>query len=132
MDDEELISAAKLDWKPLPDSPGDWLWILLWSCKCCIFRSGIAFVMSTKDWDEKDFGVSEERLPGDLALGWEGSRDSYGPGNDGKAVCYKMEIDQVTAWAKISLPAYGRLSIDFNLPAMCSLLPLKDGECVPG
>lgn len=34
----------QLKWqKEPPDSEGDWLWVKMWGCGCCVCRSGIAF-----------------------------------------------------------------------------------------
>jgi len=38
-----------IPWKDKPDSPGDWLWVSMWSCDCCVAKSGIAFVQNVDD-----------------------------------------------------------------------------------
>ena len=71
-----------------PDSPGEWLWIISWSCGC-VHQAGIAWVPSDDDLDQ---GPLDEVLPSGLRLSWEGQR------HEGASV------EDVTAWRRIGLP----------------------------
>ena len=73
--------------RELPDSEGEWLWLMQWTCGC-VHKSGIA-------WVYKDDRGSESciKLPSGLYLSWEGSKFWDG-----------QTIKEPNAWAKIELP----------------------------
>jgi len=80
------------DWKKLPDSEGDWLWVEMWSCGCCVMKSGIAWVANPDEieatcWEVNGFKVS-----------WE-CHSSKMPdlNDDGSPV-------EITGWKKVNLP----------------------------
>lgn len=73
--------------RELPNSPGEWLWIIQWSCGC-VQKSGIAWVPEP-DWCPDGL----EPLPNGLHLSWEGSK----PWETAK-------VEYVLAWRKIKLP----------------------------
>tara|TARA_Y100000310_G_C20534324_1_gene740090 strand:+ start:121 stop:444 length:324 start_codon:yes stop_codon:yes gene_type:complete len=86
--------------KEKPDSEGDWLWVEMWTCNCCVHRSGIAWVQKVdmekdgySDKEKEDFLADHEDLGNNFYLHWQGSRpDKY------------VTIDTVTAWMKLPLP----------------------------
>lgn len=52
--DEAVQYILSPQWKSLPDSPGDWLWICAFSCGCCVMEAGIVWVLSEDDCSEEN------------------------------------------------------------------------------
>ncbi len=78
------VTSTNSEWKPIPDSPGEWLWVEQWDCGCVI-RCGIAWVPEV-DRCPDDMPVL---LPCGLRLSWEGTVGV---------------LSQISAWRKIGLP----------------------------
>lgn len=72
--------------KELPNTEGDWLWVIMWDCGCCIYKSGIVFVFK----DDRD---TYQKLPNDLSISWEA-----------EPLPEHNTIEHITAWMKIELP----------------------------
>lgn len=84
-----MTVETKLVWQQeLPDSPGDWLWLNVWSCGCCIHRSGVATV--DDDEQKSDHWL---KIKDGLYLTWAG-----------QAAFENQPLDFPTAWAKLELP----------------------------
>ena len=84
----------KLNWqKDLPDSPGDWLWIIMWECNCCVYKTGIAWIINNEE--EPNTSDSLIRLPSGLLLSWENQKPYE-----------NTELEEITAWCKIELPNF--------------------------
>ena len=42
-----------MNWeKELPQTEGDYLWVVMWSCNCCIRRSGVVAVLDKGEYDK--------------------------------------------------------------------------------
>jgi hypothetical protein len=41
--------------KELPEESGDYLWVLMWTCDCCVNRSGIAWIEEATPEDKPNF-----------------------------------------------------------------------------
>ena len=92
--------------KELPNSEGDWLFVIMWGCGCCVIDVG--FVDLIKDDGEEDtYQQYTEQgrilLPHGLWLSWEPEphRWKYLKKKSGKVTLEDMDI---TAWQKMTLP----------------------------
>ncbi len=81
----------------LPNAPGDWLWVTLWGCECCVRAAGIANIHELESESdgprESEFsfaGQHGERY----VINWESQTRPY----------FEGDIPKPTAWAKIDLP----------------------------
>jgi hypothetical protein len=72
-----------------PDEPGDWLWVSMWDCDCCVRDSGIAWVIDEHDEQACDT-TDLEKLPSGLFISWERSNPQI--------------VNLVTGWLKLDLP----------------------------
>lgn len=81
------------DWKHLPDSEGDWLWVVVWDCGCCVAGSGIAYVYDT-DPDQiepsPEYADCQHKIDG-FTISWEGTIP-------------KFSFEEIKHWTKIELP----------------------------
>tara|TARA_Y100000034_G_scaffold75549_1_gene90737 strand:+ start:3116 stop:3376 length:261 start_codon:yes stop_codon:yes gene_type:complete len=75
------------DWQKLPDSEGDWLWVEMWSCGCCVLGSGIA-------WVSKEINGDGDWQVGKFKISWEGKQPTLEKG----------EPAMITGWKKVDLP----------------------------
>ena len=92
-------------WKKQPDSTGDWLWVMMWSCGCCVRKCGIATVYEYDDSDNfNEYGVGS---------GWEQGDICLVPSRF--LVCFEGLAEQdrkyftptdITGWLKTGLPPY--------------------------
>ena len=81
-------NELKQDWKRLPDSQGDWLWVCCFSCGC-IIESGIAWVTEYHpDGNEQD---RYWKINDKLQASWESNPP-------------KSEPEHINAWMKVSMP----------------------------
>ena len=74
------------DWKSKPDETGDWLWVCMWSCDCCVRCSGIVWITEEPDEHAVDLGNG-------FHLHWEGSEPEHG-----------LDVEEITAFMKVALP----------------------------
>lgn len=62
--------------KHLPTKYGDYLWVVMWDCNCCVQNCGIAFVLNPKDYRPDENGhlyiYSDE-----FAISWEGKKPFF-------------------------------------------------------
>lgn len=80
--------------RELPDREGDWLWVIVSSCGCCVINCGIAYVYDYAGATDKE---RAERLKTATAL-QDTLLLSFESHNSPPAV------DDVTAWAQVELP----------------------------
>ena len=81
-----------LHWsKNLPDSPGNWLWLMQWECQCCIHHAGISWVTD----EEHSNPNMMIRLSNGLLFSWENQ----------KPYDYS-QLEDITAWCKIEIPYF--------------------------
>jgi hypothetical protein len=81
-----------------PQESGDFLWVAMWGCDCCVHKSGIAWVYDVTGDKEEELPLTHYQV-GDKVLGisWEGA-EPYFKDNDKKAPI-------VDGWLKLpSLP----------------------------
>ena len=81
------------DWKPLPDSEGDWLWLVLWDCGCCVGQSGIAYIYDTdpeQPEPEPEYTHCQHQIEG-FTISWEGNVPKY-------------DFEEIKHWMKVELP----------------------------
>ncbi|RJQ25048.1 hypothetical protein C4577_06595 [Candidatus Parcubacteria bacterium] len=92
------------DWqKELPNEEGDWLWVSMWSCGCCVSKSGIAWIHQVDPEYEKEHpenGVTPIIYKGKndkwLGISWENQEPYFENDDKTKPI--------VTAWTKVKLP----------------------------
>ena len=86
-----------MNWQQeFPQTEGDWLWVNMWGCACCIHKSGIAYVSDYTGADDLPPIVYTDNKGKLLGISWEGQKPHF---NDAEEKC-----PQITAWAKIKLP----------------------------
>ena len=62
-----------MEWsKELPQAEGDYLWICMWSCGCCVRQSGICWVYPDSEKDDDKCYVYETKDGRKLRISWEG------------------------------------------------------------
>jgi len=89
------------EWKDLPDSEGDWLWVYMWDCGCCVAKCGICWVteyITPENEDDERYYEGGFLIPPDnkLCIHWE-TREELRPDMvDGKF--------WVNGFMKIDLP----------------------------
>ena len=99
--------ASIVNWlRDLPEEQGNYLWINIWSCDCCVRSSGIAWIREV-ELEEKGKDVSQWGRPdytwtgkdGKLwGLFWERGNDEYGIRPDG--------LPDVDYFLKLELPPH--------------------------
>lgn len=90
-----------MDWtNKLPQEPGDYLWVNMFGCDCCVSESGIAFI-----YNVIEYGTQNKKAPlyrndtGDLmGISWEGQPPKSTVEKHGVTTYF------VESWAKITLP----------------------------
>lgn len=90
-----------MEWSnKLPQEPGDYLWVNMFMCDCCVSESGIAFVYYVDE-----YGTENKKAPlykndaGQLmGISWEGQPPKSNIEKDG-VITYFVE-----SWMKINLP----------------------------
>jgi hypothetical protein len=81
------------DWKQeIPSITGDWLWIHMMQCGCCVDDCGVCFI-----FDSVDISYNKDRVwkNGNLCFEWYGSKPRF-----------NGDTPMVTAWRKIDLPPH--------------------------
>lgn len=86
------------DWQQeLPQEPGDWLWVTMWGCGCCVHSCGIAYVFDAEEADTPErFLYTKDGKQ--LAISWESPKEKHPYIHEGKP--------DITAWMKVELPPY--------------------------
>ena len=73
------------EWKPYPDSPGDWIAMQNWGCGCCVHSIAMAWVLS----DDESVDTATEIINGYRVI-WQTPKDKHMFPN---------------AWLKVQLPS---------------------------
>ena len=87
-----------------PQEPGDFLWVEMWGCDCCVNRSGIAWVHDVAGDDAEHLPpINYKTADGKhLGISWEGSKPTFKEDDPTKPA--------IDGWLKVSpLPKSGRL-----------------------
>lgn len=100
-----------MDWKRKPDSEGDWLWCVLYSCGCCAYKSGIGYY----------YGVA-----GEMKWSWEGPEPEL---NLDKVVYKKIELPDQT-WYEHNIKVNVDYDDDFDgkYPQQCLVNVITEKE----
>lgn len=87
-----------MNWqKEFPQENGDWLWVSMWGCACCIRESGIAWIHEVYPEDDNLPPIYYQNKDDKwLGISWEGRKPCF--------LDKEEKQPDITAWMKIDLP----------------------------
>ena len=92
--------SGETDWRrEPPDKCGDWLWVTVWSCGCCVMQCGIAWVQPLEENDEQPYDWQY----GHWKVSFVPNQPVMRDGNP-----------HITAWRHIQLPPFEWADYDFH------------------
>lgn len=92
-----MVKAGTVWRTELPDEPGDWLYVKMWSCGCCPCFVGIADIWLLEPGDEVGNGRFDYEIGGrKFGVCWQTNTPPH-------VVDGKIDVD---GWMKIDTPAY--------------------------
>lgn len=72
-----------MNWqKELPQKEGDYLWVIMWSCNCCIHKNGIVTVHEIIDLEYQKPSFQYQNKEG-ILMGFFGDPEDIPPLEDG-------------------------------------------------
>jgi hypothetical protein len=85
-----------------PQEKGDYLWVTMWGCNCCVRKSGIAWITDVEGADPENMPAINYKTHDGKHLGiyWEGTEPPFIGSSP-----TKPDID---GWLKVSLPKHKR------------------------
>jgi hypothetical protein len=61
-----------------PQEEGDFLWVAMWSCDCCVRKSGVAFIFDVDDTAPRIPVIHYTTATGrHLGISWEGQEPDF-------------------------------------------------------
>jgi hypothetical protein len=87
--------SQDMEFDGFPDTKGDWLWVEMWGCGCCVHKCGVAWVHDEVDLNDPP-PIHYALTNTVLGISWEGNKPTFEDKEEKNPI--------ITAWMKITLP----------------------------